>query len=74
MKPGIDGDDRRWASAASTVGENFRGLLSGAMIMVTSARISLLVSPRARSRSSVPWTASRSSLPIDSMVSGREAA
>src|SRR5438477_643042 len=60
----------KWVSAASTVGENFSGLLSCAMIMVTSARISLLVSPRARRRSSVPCTASRSSLPIASIMSG----
>ena len=69
MKPCICGASR-CDSAASTDGENFSGLLSCAMIIVTSARISLFVSPRARRRSSVPCTASRRSRPIASMVSG----
>ena len=66
MKPRTPGPSR-CASATSTVGENFSGLLACAAIIVTSARTSRLNSWRVSSSCSVPSVALRSIEPMRSM-------
>ena len=69
VKPRAGGASR-CCNATSAFGENLSGLLSFATTVVTSARISCFRVARARSRSTVPPTASCRSWPISSIISG----